>query len=311
MSDSFIDLRYGSDAGRVSDNFWPSFTDIMMVVVMIFLITSTVLILRNWELVAELRATMEAERQAAAVARSATEASASLEDQLAQAEHAVSVLRMQLMQASERNQAQTRELAEREQKQLALQSELSTVKGNLQVASRETQTLREELKASDSRIKQVRDDYAKQATRLQTALSALTTLETRYATQTAELGQLRQESAKAQQILAELQGEYTSLRVKYDKLVRPARTAQGKHVVEVRYEKTANDYRIGFKDASGSTYASINRAELHKRLSALKRKYPDKLYVKIVIPENSGLSYSEAWNFTVDTLRKYDYYHQE
>ena len=64
MDGGFIDLRQNPDAATGGDSFWPSFTDIMMVVVMIFMIASTVLMLRNWELVRELRATIEAEHQA-------------------------------------------------------------------------------------------------------------------------------------------------------------------------------------------------------------------------------------------------------
>jgi hypothetical protein len=33
--------------------------------------------------------------------------------------------------------------------------------------------------------------------------------------------------------------------------------------------------------------------------------------VKIIIPEDSGLSYNQAWVFTRDMLNKYDYYYQE
>jgi hypothetical protein len=32
--------------------------------------------------------------------------------------------------------------------------------------------------------------------------------------------------------------------------------------------------------------------------------------VKVVIPEESGLSYNEAWKFTFTLLEQYDYYHQ-
>jgi hypothetical protein len=49
---------------------------------------------------------------------------------------------------------------------------------------------------------------------------------------------------------------------------------------------------------------------LNKRLAKLKDTYAGNLYVKVIIPEDSGLSYSEAWNFTYDLLRNYDYYHQ-
>jgi hypothetical protein len=34
------------------------------------------------------------------------------------------------------------------------------------------------------------------------------------------------------------------------------------------------------------------------------------LYVKVIIPDNSGLSYNEAWRFTNDMLTRYDYYSQ-
>jgi hypothetical protein len=38
MDDAFIDLRRNAEAGTGGDTFWPSFTDIMMVIVMIFMI---------------------------------------------------------------------------------------------------------------------------------------------------------------------------------------------------------------------------------------------------------------------------------
>ena len=46
-------------------------------------------------------------------------------------------------------------------------------------------------------------------------------------------------------------------------------------------------------------------------MGALKDKYGNLLYVKLIIPDDSGLSYNEAWSFTVDMLDKYDYYHQQ
>ena len=72
MDDAFIDLRRNAGMETGGDTFWPSFTDIMMVIVMIFMIASTVLVLRNWDLVQELRATIAAEHQAEELARSMT-----------------------------------------------------------------------------------------------------------------------------------------------------------------------------------------------------------------------------------------------
>ena len=50
-----VDLRLNGRDRGVEATLWPSFTDIMTVVVMIFLIAMVVLLMRNMELVAELR----------------------------------------------------------------------------------------------------------------------------------------------------------------------------------------------------------------------------------------------------------------
>ncbi|MGB5397838.1 MAG: hypothetical protein WBN96_11870, partial [Gammaproteobacteria bacterium] len=100
MHDEFIDLRR---ANLSSDSFWPSFTDIMTVVVMIFLITSSLLMVRNWELIEQLRKSMMAEEIATQQILNTSEENATLEEQLAQAQHEISMLRMQMMHASEQN----------------------------------------------------------------------------------------------------------------------------------------------------------------------------------------------------------------
>ena len=62
MSDGFIDLRQ-NHAHMLEESFWPSFTDIMTVVVMIFLIATSVLIVKNWELVQELKTSILVEQK--------------------------------------------------------------------------------------------------------------------------------------------------------------------------------------------------------------------------------------------------------
>ena len=61
MNNEFVDLR---SKHLDSESFWPSFTDIMMVVVIIFLLTSMLLMVKNWELLDQLRNSMAAEEQA-------------------------------------------------------------------------------------------------------------------------------------------------------------------------------------------------------------------------------------------------------
>ena len=65
------------------------------------------------------------------------------------------------------------------------------------------------------------------------------------------------------------------------------------------------------KDAGEDDYTVVTRKELHRRLSELQKAHAKKLYVKLIIPDDSGLSYNEAWGFTMDILEKYDYYHQD
>ena len=65
----FIDLRQNSGSGSYTDDsVWPSFTDIMTVVVMIFLMALVVILLRNTELTDRLRATIEREQNASQLA---------------------------------------------------------------------------------------------------------------------------------------------------------------------------------------------------------------------------------------------------
>jgi chromosome segregation ATPase len=304
MSWGFVDLRADRPpSGTSSESFWPSFTDIMMVVVMIFLISSTVLIVRNWELMADLRESIASERAAAERARSLSETSATLEERLAQAEHELSLMRMQLMQANEIDQERTRQLAEREQQLRDARALAEQFDQQAQSAQREIEALNERLAEEAARV-------AAQSARLQTATEQLSALETRLREQSAELASVRQESSDKAQALAALEGEYGDLKIKYDELIKPARTAEGKHVVEVRYEKRAGRARISLKEPAGSAFDVVNRETMDRRLAALRRKHGSDLYVKVIIPENSGLSYSEAWSFTKHVLQSYDYYYQ-
>ena len=322
MDDAFIDLRRTSGEGTGGDTFWPSFTDIMMVIVMIFMIASTVLVLRNWDLVQELRATIEAEHQAEELARSMTETSATLEEQLAQAQHINSEMRMQLMRADENRQSMQEQLSVQQQQILALTEEQQQLAASLQQSRRARQLNADQLAKVSTELAKVNTDYEQLTVThasmqerlqqaLQQALDELAASEQTGREQAVELAGLRQGYSLSTQQMDDLQGEYDELRVKYDKLIRPARSAKGKYVVTVRYWKEDGYYQLRFKDAGEEDYSVVTRKELHRRLSKLKDEQSGKLYVKLIIPEDSGLSYKEAWGFTLDILDKYDYYHQK
>jgi hypothetical protein len=78
----------------------------------------------------------------------------------------------------------------------------------------------------------------------------------------------------------------------------------------VRYFREDKKIQIRLRESEDEDYQDVNPDQLNKRLARLKDEYAGNLYVKVIIPEDSGLSYSEAWNFTYDLLQKYDYYHQ-
>jgi chromosome segregation ATPase len=310
MDEAFIDLRESSGEGAGGDTFWPSFTDIMMVVVMIFMMASTVLVMRNWDLVQELRATIEAEHQAEELARSMTETSATPEEQLAQAQHINSGFRMQLMRADENKRSMQTRLSAQEQQILALTKEQQQLAASLQQSRRSGQLDADRLARLNAEHEQLTTTYAAEQERLQQALAELAGSEQTSREQAIELAGLRQDYSSSTRQLDELQGEFDDIRVKYDRLTRPARSAKGKYVVTVRYWKENGSNQLRIKDAGEEDYTVVTRKELHRRLSKLKEEQSGKLYVKLIIPDDSGLSYNEAWGFTMDILDKYDYYHQ-
>jgi len=293
MNDDFIDLRSGNLS---SESFWPSFTDIMTVVVMIFLITSVILMVRNFELIDQLRTSLLAEQQASEMIRSTTEVNATLEEQLAQVQHEVSVLRMQLMQTSEDNNMLSRTLADKEQQIIVIMSDRHKLQAALSSSEQQVASLDSQLQQVIIDLDMLRSSYQEQATELKGTVDKLVILS-------------EEKDAQSRQMVS-LETDYSSLKVKYDKLIKPARTAKGKYVVEVNYEKIKGKGRIRFKDAGQENYTTLSFNELHRKLAALKKKHQKQLYIKIIIPENSGLSYSEAWEFMKSTLHKYDYYYE-
>lgn len=311
MTGGFIDLRQHSETGITHVSFWPSFTDIMMVVVVIFMMASSVLILRNMALVRDLRSTIDAQHSAEEAARSASETSATLEEQLAQTQNELSRLRMRLMRANEINQARSEEISHQAQRLLDLETEKQQLTANLQKVRRESQLHQDQLAQAQAEYAQLTKTHTTLKTRLQDVLGQLSQAEKNNQTQADELAEFRRKRALSDQQLVSLQGEYDELRNKYDRLIRPARSAVGKHVVSVRYFKEDNKIQILLKESEDDPgYQSVTADQLNNRLVRLKDTYAGNLYVKVIIPENSGLSYSEAWNFTYDLLKKYDYYHQ-
>jgi chromosome segregation ATPase len=220
---------------------------------------------------------------------------ATLEEQLAQAQHEISVLRMQLMQTSEDNEILNRTLADKEQQLVVIMSDNQKLQTTLSNTEQRVASLDSQLQQVIVDLDKLRSNYEQQSTELNSTRDKLIILS-------------EEKEAQSRQLVS-LETDYSNLKVKYDKLVKPARTAKGKYVVEVNYEKIKGKGRIRFKDAGDENYTTLTSSELHNKLAALKKEHTNRLYIKIIIPENSGLSYSEAWEFMKSILHKYDYYY--
>ncbi|MBV2122079.1 MAG: hypothetical protein KUF74_11545 [Candidatus Thiodiazotropha sp. (ex Ctena orbiculata)] len=324
MDDSFIDLRLNSQGTQGDDSFWPSFTDIMTVIVMIFMLAMVILLLRNMELLSQLRATMEAEQQAMELVRSTGEENETLEERLIAREHELTMLRMQLMQLQERSEEQeaaissqrfqisqlNRERDELNSRVNTLTSERNLLNTQITRLSQESQRLRDQVSEANLSIKNLTADLDRANNRQAETLQDLEQLRITLTSKDEELLKALALNQEQDEQLSDLQEDYSDLKIQYNKLLRPARTAKGKTLVEVRYTKKGKQTRIEYKGPQDSRFKSISRNKLEQNLAGLKKQH-NNLYVKVIIPINSGLSYNEAWSFTNHMHRNYDYYYQE
>ncbi len=350
----------GSQEHLSNDSFWPSFTDIMMVVVMIFLFATSILIVRNFHLVAELQVSLEAEKQAEQVIETtsianatleqrlnkveheianATQENATLEERLTNYEHENSLLRLQVLATREKlersnfkNSQDTLLITKLSQQTAAMSASIKLK--DIQIADNSTsiQNLNQKNIQLNTELTTVQSQLTTQVNRTEQLTtsnanlsSQLATLQINYDDTSDELNKLEEESLSSastitllqeekeqynQEILS-LKGDYEIVRAKYQKLIKPARSAKGKYIAEVHYIKSANKDLIRFKEPADSDYSELSLKQVEAKLDKLKKKYGSELYVKIIIPKNSGLTYNEAWSFMKGILDKYDYYYQK
>ena len=294
MNEEFVDLRRSHLS---SESFWPSFTDIMMVVVMIFLLTSMILMVKNWELLDQLRNSMAAEQQAEKIIHDTSQENATLEEQLAQAQNEISMLRMQLLLTSEQTSQLNIELDDKDRQIIIMLSDNAKLKNTVNKNENQIASLSSQLSVMEDNLTQLNIDIEQKQNSLDEERQKIIII--------------THERDNQSRRLSSLEDDFGSLKVKYDKLIKPSRTAKGKYVVSVNYERVKGKQRIRFKDSGEDNYTVVSKKQLHKKLAKLKNKYQKKLYIKIIIPQESGLTYNEAWTFMNGTLNKYDYYYQE
>jgi Tfp pilus assembly protein PilO len=284
VSQHFTDLRLNTHSGGNSEeSFWPSFTDIMTVVVMIFLMAMLVLLLNNIDLVKRLQATLAAERAANEQIASTSSQNRDLQARLQALQNELDMLRMQLLNAGEERDSLTTQLAQ--------------TRSALEQAQAATQ------QAQDALVQEQNKNSG-----LAAQLAELGKLRDQQQSRISSLEAAQQQAADK---LAAVQSDFASLKVKYDKLVRPARTSIGKYVVMVRILRQNGVIQRFVQSPEQQQSVAVSEADMYSMLDKLHAAHPDDMYVRIIFPDDSGLSYSEAWAMTETLLKKYDYYYRE
>jgi Na+-transporting methylmalonyl-CoA/oxaloacetate decarboxylase gamma subunit len=283
MSSGFPSLTGAQE--EMEEGFWSSFSNVMMVILKIFLLVIVMMALNNRNLLDDLKHSVKA-KEAAQV-----EAQKSAQD----AQKAAQVAEFQLKE----NATLEEQLDYLQQRSTALEMELLSSRA-------ETEQARSLNTDKETELTRLQALAREQADSLSLREQSLNALQTELSSKNAEISGLYTKVDESEKKLLSMNGSYAELDKKYQKLLKPARSSKGKQVVEVVYQKGG----YGIRKPGEAGQRSVGRDVLESELAGLKAQYGTDLYVKVIIPDNSGLSYNEAWRFTNDMLSKYDYYHQ-
>ncbi len=332
MNNSFVQIGSAHSGIGGENSFWPSFTDVMMVITLIFLMATSILVVRNWQLVAELQESVAAERLAAQLIESTSLENATLEERLANAEQANSILRLRLMKKDEELASAEETIRDQDSSLAKLQSQNSQLSDSLQQTRAELDAANLEINAATAQaselarqIEQLNRQLAAQQqageeTRalLDSARSEIAELSAFSSQQQQTISELSEERTRLSQEISDynqqlltLKGDYETVKSKYEELIKPARSARGKYIAQVYYVKSEAGTVIRYREPGDAGFSRLSLAQVEQRLARAKAEHGKDLYVKIIIPENSGLTYNEAWEFMRNLLVKYDYYYQE
>lgn len=302
---AFPDLRQNKGAHTAETSLWPSFTDIMTVVLMIFMLTMIAVIIQNSDLVQKLL---------------------QKEAQYQEIEEELENIKMVQFALQSLNTELEAKIQAKEMENILIQDEKNLVQSILEQQETVISLLRDStiglvqmLQERDSSLSRLKMDHTQQLAALSERINnQLVDFNRRYALLKDSLVKLRhyfletdsERKGLALQ-LAKQRNAYSLLEEKYNKLVKPARSPMGKQVVTIHYSRQNQNIQILFKDIGSATFEKVSSEQMHQRLAARKKQLQQKLYVKVVIPDNSGLSYNEAWSFTQRVLSLYDYYYQD
>ena len=266
-------------------NIWPSFTDVMMVVLMIFILTMVVTITHNTNLFRQLLSTKTEILEKEKYLKELEKVKRELNAKINELETRLSTAQMKILMLSDEN----KKLKTNLEGKIVLIGDLSQKLKNLSQQQEELKKLLEEKEKLISEKETIIIDLRTEKEKLIDKMQSLENLK------------------------AELQQKYSELQQKYLKLVGPARSPLGKVVFKVKYFKPDRSAKPVYLiiPVGENRFKKVTYKQLINELEKAKNKYGKKLYVQIIIPGNSNLTYDEAYKFTSFILHKYDYYYQK
>ena len=300
------DLRLNR-AGQATDSaMWPSFTDIMTVILMVFMLTMVVVIIKNADLIDQIRLSRKLQAEAEQQLSGSQQVLADLRVEKTDLEDAIRSARMQIILLSDEMQYLDDSLDIKAAAIARLSDQNEELSENIRLIRLRLSDKEEELEDAQAMIGGIRDEAEAANRELSLQIAALLSqLEKNEAT----MLMLSDEKSDMERALARQRQDFSSLEEKYLDLVRPARSSLGKQVVSVQHLRSDGQQEYRRKDIGGTRWERVTRADLFSRLGALSERLGDQLYVKVVIPDDSGLTYNEAWDFTKTVLSDFDYYY--
>jgi len=304
----FTDLRVNRETQSSDTTLWPSFTDIMTVILMVFMLTMVVVIIKNADLINQIKLSRSLQAESEQQLRDNVQVLADLRLRNTDLEESVRSTRMEIILLSDEMQRLDANLNVKAAAIARLVGEKENLEENLRLIRVRMTAKQQELEDAQLMIGGIREEAERTNRQLSLQLAELLSqLEENDTTMLA----LTNEKTDLELALARQRKDFSSLEDKYLKLVRPARSAMGKQVVSVQVLKTDGQLKYLIKEIGENNWLEISKADLFSNLGRLKNELGEALYIKIVIPDNSGLSYNEAWDFTKTTLSEFDYYYTD
>ena len=305
----FADLRLNRPNQSSDTTLWPSFTDIMTVIMMIFMLTMVLVIIKNADLISQIRLSRNLQAEAEDRLAQGTQVLADLRLQNTDLEEAVRSARMEIILLTDEISRLDDSLDVKAAAIARIAEEKEELSENLRLVRLQLSEKDQELDDAQALIGGIRAeakaanrDLSRQIADLLSRLEANETTMLRLSDQKTDL----------EMTLARQRKDFSSLEEKYLELVRPARSSMGKQVVSVQMMRQGDQLGYLWKNIGGTAWQPVpSREALFAKLQQLKGRLGQELYVKVVIPDDSGLTYNEAWDFTKRVLSEFDYYYIE